>query len=117
MQWMSLTILVMAGLGWLFGLKAYPDHSADRHDGSRQRRCYGCSTSSTSLRMSTGSGAGTGDFTAAALPGSSYQLPSFAVVLRATSAFHHIHHLSPRIPNYNLQRCHSARSLFKRSSL
>ncbi len=20
--------------------------------------------------------------------------------------FHHIHHLSPRIPNYNLQKCH-----------
>ena len=22
--------------------------------------------------------------------------------------FHHIHHLSPRIPNYNLEACHNA---------
>jgi omega-6 fatty acid desaturase (delta-12 desaturase) len=26
--------------------------------------------------------------------------------------FHHIHHLSPRIPNYHLQRCHDASTLF-----
>ena len=27
--------------------------------------------------------------------------------------FHHIHHLSPRIPNYNLERCHYAEPLFQ----
>ena len=27
--------------------------------------------------------------------------------------FHHIHHLSPRIPNYNLQRCHESEPLFQ----
>ena len=27
--------------------------------------------------------------------------------------FHHIHHLSPRIPNYNLERCHQADPLFQ----
>jgi len=27
--------------------------------------------------------------------------------------FHHIHHLSPRIPNYNLERCHNADPLFQ----
>jgi omega-6 fatty acid desaturase (delta-12 desaturase) len=27
--------------------------------------------------------------------------------------FHHIHHLSPRIPNYNLEQCHQAEPLFQ----
>ena len=27
--------------------------------------------------------------------------------------FHHIHHLSPRIPNYNLEKCHHAFPLFQ----
>jgi omega-6 fatty acid desaturase (delta-12 desaturase) len=26
--------------------------------------------------------------------------------------FHHIHHLSPRIPNYNLERCHRSETIF-----
>jgi acyl-lipid omega-6 desaturase (Delta-12 desaturase) len=25
---------------------------------------------------------------------------------------HHVHHLGPRIPNYNLQRCHEENPLF-----
>ena len=28
--------------------------------------------------------------------------------------FHHIHHLSPHIPNYNLEDCHKADPLFQR---
>jgi omega-6 fatty acid desaturase (delta-12 desaturase) len=27
--------------------------------------------------------------------------------------FHHIHHLSPRVPNYYLERCHKADSYFQ----
>jgi omega-6 fatty acid desaturase (delta-12 desaturase) len=27
--------------------------------------------------------------------------------------FHHIHHLSPKIPNYYLQRCHEADPIFR----
>ena len=27
--------------------------------------------------------------------------------------FHHIHHLSPRIPNYNLEHCHKSEPLFR----
>jgi omega-6 fatty acid desaturase (delta-12 desaturase) len=27
--------------------------------------------------------------------------------------FHHIHHLSPRIPNYHLEKCHQAEPLFQ----
>ncbi|MCB0056946.1 MAG: fatty acid desaturase, partial [Caldilineaceae bacterium] len=28
--------------------------------------------------------------------------------------FHHIHHLSPRIPNYNLEKCHTENPLMQR---
>jgi len=49
------------------------------------------------------------DFTAAAMEGSSfYRLPRFFQWLTGNIGFHHIHHLSPRIPNYNLERCHRA---------
>ena len=54
------------------------------------------------------------DYTAAALQGSSYyKLPSLLQWLSGNIGFHHIHHLSPRIPNYNLQRCHEADPLFQ----
>jgi omega-6 fatty acid desaturase (delta-12 desaturase) len=44
-------------------------------------------------------------FTAAALHGSSfYKLPRVLQWFSGNIGFHHIHHLSPRIPNYNLQR-------------
>lgn len=47
------------------------------------------------------------DFTAAALQGSSfYKLPKILQWFSGNIGFHHIHHLSPRIPNYNLERCH-----------
>ncbi len=47
------------------------------------------------------------DFVAAALRGSSfYQLPRVLQWFTGNIGFHHIHHLSPRIPNYLLERCH-----------
>ncbi len=47
------------------------------------------------------------DFLAAALRGSSlYQLPRVLQWFTGNIGFHHIHHLSPRIPNYKLERCH-----------
>jgi omega-6 fatty acid desaturase (delta-12 desaturase) len=47
------------------------------------------------------------DYTAAALQGSSfYKLPKVLQWFSGNIGFHHIHHLSPRIPNYNLERCH-----------
>ena len=47
------------------------------------------------------------DFTAAALQGSSfYKLPRVLQWFTGNIGFHHIHHLSARIPNYNLERCH-----------
>ena len=54
------------------------------------------------------------DFTAAALQGSSfYKLPKVLQWFSGNIGFHHIHHLSPRIPNYNLERCHEADPLFR----
>ncbi|MEP6940721.1 MAG: fatty acid desaturase [Rudaea sp.] len=54
------------------------------------------------------------DFTVAALHGSSfYKLPPILQWFSGSIGFHHIHHLSPRIPNYNLQKCHDADPIFK----
>ena len=54
------------------------------------------------------------DYTAAALEGSSfYKLPKVLQWFTGNIGFHHIHHLSPRIPNYHLQRCHDADPFFK----
>jgi omega-6 fatty acid desaturase (delta-12 desaturase) len=54
------------------------------------------------------------NYTAAALQGSSfYKLPKVLQWFSGNIGFHHIHHLSPRIPNYNLQRCHDADPLFQ----
>lgn len=49
------------------------------------------------------------NYTAAALRGSSYyKLPKVLQWISGNIGFHHIHHLSPRIPNYNLQKCHES---------
>ena len=54
------------------------------------------------------------DYTAAALQGSSfYKLPRVLQWFSGNIGFHHIHHLSPRIPNYNLELCHQADPLFQ----
>jgi len=54
------------------------------------------------------------DYAAAALRGSSfYKLPAVLQWFSGNIGFHHIHHLSARIPNYNLQRCHEADPLFQ----
>jgi omega-6 fatty acid desaturase (delta-12 desaturase) len=54
------------------------------------------------------------DFLEAALKGSSfYKLPGVLPWFSGNIGFHHIHHLSPRIPNYNLERCHNAEPLFQ----
>ncbi|MCK5942218.1 MAG: fatty acid desaturase, partial [Planctomycetes bacterium] len=53
------------------------------------------------------------DYTVAALHGSSFlRLPKVLQWFSGNIGFHHIHHLSPRIPNYNLERCHASNSLF-----
>lgn len=48
------------------------------------------------------------DYTKAALHGSSYyKLPKVLQWFTGNIGFHHIHHLSPRIPNYKLEKCHN----------
>lgn len=45
----------------------------------------------------------------AALEGSSYyKLPKILQWFTGNIGLHHVHHLRPRIPNYNLQACHDA---------
>lgn len=113
-HWMNLAILLMAaGLCWLFGLTAY------------------LVIQLTAMMVAAGAGVWmfyvqhqfedvywergeNWDFTAAALQGSSfYKLPKVLQWFSGNIGFHHIHHLSPRIPNYNLQRCHEADPLFQ----
>lgn len=54
------------------------------------------------------------DYATAALQGSSfYKLPKVLQWFSGNIGFHHIHHLSARIPNYNLERCHEAEPLFQ----
>jgi omega-6 fatty acid desaturase (delta-12 desaturase) len=54
------------------------------------------------------------DYCTAALKGSSfYKLPKVLQWFSGSIGFHHIHHLSPRIPNYNLEKCHQAEPLFQ----
>jgi omega-6 fatty acid desaturase (delta-12 desaturase) len=54
------------------------------------------------------------NYTLAALQGSSYyQLPKILQWFTGNIGFHHIHHLSPRIPNYRLQECHEENPLFQ----
>ena len=54
------------------------------------------------------------NYLAAALEGSSfYKLPKVLQWFSGNIGFHHIHHLSARIPNYNLEKCHKAEPLFQ----
>ena len=87
----QLTAVVVAGSGgvWLF----YVQHQFEGAYWKRQ---------------------GQWDYLTAALQGSSfYKLPKILQWFTGNIGFHHIHHLSPRIPNYNLERCHNAEPLFQ----
>lgn len=56
------------------------------------------------------------DYTLAALQGSSYyKLPKILQWFTGNIGFHHIHHLSPRIPNYLLEQCHKENPLFQKT--
>jgi acyl-lipid omega-6 desaturase (Delta-12 desaturase) len=49
----------------------------------------------------------------AALRGSSYlKLPRLMQFMTGNIGLHHVHHLNPRIPNYNLQRAHDQNPIF-----
>ncbi|MBA4149994.1 MAG: fatty acid desaturase [Verrucomicrobia bacterium] len=54
------------------------------------------------------------DYATAALQGSSfYKLPKVLQWFTGNIGYHHIHHLSAKIPNYNLERCHKAHLMFE----
>ena len=54
------------------------------------------------------------DFATSAMEGASYyKLPRLLQWVSGNIGFHHIHHLSPRIPNYKLQRCHDENAIFQ----
>jgi omega-6 fatty acid desaturase (delta-12 desaturase) len=54
------------------------------------------------------------EFADAAIRGSSFlKLPRILQYFTGNIGFHHVHHLSARIPNYNLQRAHEEIDLFR----
>lgn len=54
------------------------------------------------------------DYVKAALQGSSfYKLPKLLQWFTGNIGYHHIHHLSPRVPNYNLEKAHDENPLFQ----
>jgi acyl-lipid omega-6 desaturase (Delta-12 desaturase) len=53
------------------------------------------------------------DYRLAAIRGSSFlKLPAVLQWFTGNIGFHHVHHLSSRIPNYNLSRCHYENEIF-----
>jgi omega-6 fatty acid desaturase (delta-12 desaturase) len=57
-------------------------------------------------------------FELAALQGSSYlRLPRPVAWVVGNANFHHVHHLSAKIPNYNLRAAHESHPMFRRTPL
>ncbi len=112
--WMNLAILCMAvGLSWVFGLGAYLliQLVVTMVAGSAGIWMFYVQHQFEDVYWERGKD---WDYTAAALQGSSfYKLPRILQWFSGNIGFHHIHHLNPRIPNYNLQRCHEADPLFQ----
>ena len=53
------------------------------------------------------------DYKTMAMEGSSFmKFPKVLQWFSGNIGFHHIHHLSPKIPNYNLERCHRENQMF-----
>jgi acyl-lipid omega-6 desaturase (Delta-12 desaturase) len=53
------------------------------------------------------------DYATAAIRGSSYfKMNPVLQWFTGNIGLHHVHHLGPRIPNYNLQRCHEENEMF-----
>jgi omega-6 fatty acid desaturase (delta-12 desaturase) len=99
-------ILIAAGLIWLIGLKAF----------LLIQLPISFISSSTGMWMfyvqhqfedTYWNGDKSWDYTEAAIQGSSYyKLPKILQWFTGNIGFHHIHHLSPKIPNYKLEKCY-----------
>jgi len=112
--WTNLMLLAMgAGMSWLFGIKAYlllqlvvmmVAGSAGLWLFYVQHQFEGVYWQRRDEW----------DYAKAALEGSSfYKLPKVLQWFSGNIGFHHIHHLSPRIPNYHLEKCHRSEPLFQ----
>ncbi len=114
-HWMNIAILAMAaGLSLIFGLEAYLliQLIIIGVAGSAGVWLFYVQHQFEDVYWERGED---WDYTRAALEGSSfYKLPKILQWFSGNIGFHHIHHLSSRIPNYNLERCHNADPLFQK---
>jgi len=112
--WNNLAIgAIAAGMIWLFGLKAYLIIQATvvLVAGSAGVWLFYVQHQFEGVYWERNTD---WDYATAALKGSSfYKLPKVLQWFSGNIGFHHIHHLSPRIPNYNLERCHKSEPLFQ----
>ncbi len=112
--WTNLGILLMVGgLIWLFGWKAYVviQLLVTMTAGAAGVWLFYVQHQFEGVYWERG---GDWDYATAALKGSSfYKLPKVLQWFSGNIGFHHIHHLSPRIPNYHLEKCHKAEPLFQ----
>jgi len=112
--WTNLAVLALAsGLSLIFGIKAYLviQLTAMMVAGSAGVWLFYVQHQFEGVYWER---RGAWDYTAAALQGSSfYKLPKVLQWFSGNIGFHHIHHLSSRIPNYNLEKCHDANPLFQ----
>lgn len=112
--WTNLAILCMAiALSWIFGIVAYLliQLTVTAVAGGAGIWMFYVQHQFEDVYWERGDN---WEYTAAALQGSSYyKLPRILQWFSGNIGFHHIHHLSARIPNYNLQKCHEADPLFQ----
>lgn len=58
------------------------------------------------------------NYAQAAINGSSYfKLPKILQWFTGNIGFHHIHHLSPKIPNYRLEKCYEENPVFQKAAV
>lgn len=56
------------------------------------------------------------NYTEAAIKGSSfYKLPKLLQWFSGNIGYHHVHHLTPKIPNYYLEECHESDKMFQQA--
>jgi acyl-lipid omega-6 desaturase (Delta-12 desaturase) len=112
--WTNLGLgVIAAGLIWVFGLKAYLiiQLTILMVAGSAGVWLFYVQHQFEGVYWERGE---EWDYATAALKGSSfYKLPRIMQWFSGNIGFHHIHHLSPRIPNYHLEKCHKAEPLFQ----
>ena len=113
-HWTNLAMLVIAaGLSWVFGWKAYLiiQLTVLMVAGSVGVWLFYVQHQFEGVYWERNEN---WDYATAALQGSSfYKLPKVFQWFSGNIGFHHIHHLSPRIPNYHLEKCHKSEPLFQ----